>query len=186
MKPKFKKNSIMFEDIKLDVPYFSQYKEVEGKENCLKACGMTCVYSVLKYHEIQIPSLNEMVIQGIQNSGLDLSGWKHDYFVDLFTSFGFLSERKESMRDTDVEIIKQNILDGYPVIISAERKLFDKRIFHMVVITGIRQSTNGNLEGFFYNDPASLQDEFGKCYVPLQTFLLSWRRMAIFAKTNNS
>lgn len=186
MTTKLIKNTIMFNDTQLIVPYFSQYLEIDDKENCLKACGMTCVYTVLKYHNIEIPSLNEMVIQGINNGGLGLSGWSHDYFVNLFIELGFNSERRESMRDSDVEIIKQDILNGYPVIISAERKLFDKRIFHMVVITGIREDKDGNIEGFFYNDPASLQEELGKCYVPLQTFLLSWRRMAIFARINNS
>jgi hypothetical protein len=178
-----KKIEIMFTDTKLEVPYFSQYLEVDNKENCLKACGMTCVYMVLKYNHMEIETLDNMVLEGIDTGGFGISGWSHDYFVDLFIKLGFESERKESMRNNDVTMIQENILNGYPVIVSAERILFDKKIFHQVLLTGIRQDDKGNLEGFFYHDPASLQPELAThCYVPIKTFFLSWRKMAIFAK----
>jgi hypothetical protein len=173
---------VTYMDTKLAVPYFSQYMSVSSKEQALKACGMTCVYMMLKYFETDVPSLDDMVNKGIEEGGFGKSGWIHDYFVDLFGSMGHPSSRKESMREHDVALFVESLEKGNPVIISAERRLFDTRMFHMVVLTGFRKDSEGNLEGFFYHDPASLQpSEAQHRYVPLSVLYLSWRKMAIFA-----
>ena len=183
MEENIKQINTTFMDRKILVPYYSQYLSVEDKENCLKSCGMACVYMILSHHKIKVPSLNEMVLSGIKEGGIGLSGWNHNYFVKLFNDLGLKSERMEGMKDIDAKIIEKNISQGCPVIISAERIIFDRRIFHMVVITGTRTDEDGNLEGFFYHDPASLAVELAEhCYVPLKTFFLSWRRMAIFVQ----
>jgi len=170
-------------DTKLDVPYFSQYKDVQEPSHRLTSCGMTCVYMALQYLGSETPTLDEMIQGGVEAGGYGRSGWIHDYFVNLFQESGYECERHEHMRDSDVHMISFAIKNGSPVILSVERRLWDQRLFHMVLITGVRESSNGDLEGFFYHDPASLRENGSRhLYVPLGTFYLDWRRMAIFPK----
>lgn len=166
-------------DTKLEVPYASQYLDVKDREQHLIACGMTCVYMALKFFDKNGDDLDTLVEKGMNDGGYTKSGWLHDYLLQVFKDHGAQAYREENMRDRDVEKIAQAIKVGNPVIVSAERRLFDQRQFHMVLITGIREA-DGQLEGFFYHDPASLRREKAHLYVPLQTFLLDWRRKAIY------
>lgn len=178
---KVETSEVTYMDTKLPVPYYSQYLDVADKDQALKSCGMTCVHMILHYFEKEPPSLDGMVSKGISEGGFSPSGWLHDYFVGLFKEFGLSSFREEGMRERDVEKFADSLSNGNPVIMSAERRLFDKRSFHMVVLTGFRRDSAGKLEGFFYHDPASLHPEDAKHqYVPLPTLYLSWRKMAIF------
>jgi hypothetical protein len=182
MMQKVKTTEVTYMDTKLTVPYISQYLSVSDKEQSLKACGMTCAYMILKYFEVNVPSLDEMVNKGIADGGFSRSGWMHDYIVNLFSGSKLSSSRKEGMREQDVSLFVESLEGGNPVIISAERRLFDRRTFHMVVLTGFRKDATGKLEGFFYHDPASLQPSDAEHqYVPLSVLYLSWRKMAIFA-----
>jgi len=180
-----RKEEYMAQDIKLDVPYFSQYKDIRDGDHRLRACGMTSTYMVLKYFGASVPSLDEMVEKGMLEGGYGSSGWKHEYSVTLFRNLGYVCERRENMRDHDVEAFQVAIKNGNPVIVSAERRLWDQRIFHMVVLTGIRENAKGDLEGFFYHDPASVREEGSQhLFVPITLFFLDWRRMAILPNRN--
>jgi uncharacterized protein YvpB len=171
---------VVYKDIKLDVPYFSQYVDIQDGGHRLRACGMTSAYMILKYFGVNVPSLDEMVERGMREGGYGPSGWKHDYFVTLFREYGFSCERQENMRDKDIEIFRMAIKNGNPVIISVTLRLWDQRNFHMLVLTGIRENINGELEGFFYHDPASLKEGGARhFYVPVPLFFTDWRRMAI-------
>lgn len=172
---------VTYMETKIDVPYFSQYLSVNDTEQSVRACGMTCAYMVLSYYKTAVPPLNEMVERGIREKGLSPSGWVHDYFVELFKSSGLESFREERMLDRDVQKFVEAIAKGEPVIVSAERRIFDQRSFHMVVLTGFKKNEAGELEGFFYHDPASLHPEKAQhLFVSLSVFYLSWRKMAIF------
>lgn len=177
------KEEIKMLDTKLEVPYSSQYLDVTDKEQALKACGMTCVFMVINFFGINNHSLDQMVSEGISNGGFSKNGWIHDYFVKLFNRNGLKSNRMENMRDSDVNLIAERVRESCPVIVSVERRMFNDRRFHMIVITGIRENEKGELEGFFYHDPAYFErGEAQHRYVDVKTFFLSWRRMAIFAK----
>jgi hypothetical protein len=174
---------VKFVDTVLDVPYLSQYKDIKDGEHRVRACGMTCVYMVLKHFGANIPSIDDMIEVGVRNNGYGPSGWIHDYFVGLFNELGYKCERQEKMSDRDVEAMRKWIKQGSPVIVSVVRRLWDQRIFHMVLLVGVRENGSGELSGFFYHDPASLKPEGSKnMYVPLNTFFLDWRHMAIFPR----
>ncbi len=178
-----KTEEVTFVDKILNVPYFSQYIDVKSSiENALRACGMTCVYMALSFlGKVGENSLDEMVLSGMSEGGFSKSGWRHDYFVDIFQKAGLSSCRKENMREKDVVDFVQSIDNGFPVVVSVERVLWDDRRFHMVLLTGFRKNNKGELEGFFYHDPGSLCPESASHkFVPISTFYLSWRKMAIF------
>lgn len=170
-----------YKDTKLNVPYFSQHLHVQNADHRPKSCGMTSVYMVLKHFDAKVPSLDELIECGIRDGGYGKSGWIHNYFVNLFCDLGYPCERKENMSDQEIELFRAAVKSDSPVIISVIRRLWDRRDFHMVVLTGIRENANGELEGFFYHDPAGLRGNDGEhLYVPLTAFYSDWRRMAIF------
>ena len=88
------------------------------------------------------------------------------------------------VEQSDLFEIRGSIEKGYPVLASVEQKLFDKRMFHIVLIIGTRTNEDGELLGFFYNDPGRLREETGaKQYVTKEDFLEYWRKMAIFTNS---
>lgn len=170
-----------FMDTQLDVPYFSQYLDIQEKIHLLTACGMTSVFMALKYYGVEDGSLDKMVAKGIEDGGYSKAGWLHDYLVRVFTDHGIVCYRKEHMHDRDVAEIWDSLKNGNPVIISMQRFSFDRRIFHIVLITGYRENEKGDLEGFFYHDPAGLvPEDVSHLFVTIPVFLQYWRKMAIF------
>lgn len=170
-------------DTKLEIPYVSQYLDIADAKQRLLGCGMTCTYMALKGFGANVPSLDELITRGVQEGGYIEAGWVHDYLVRIFTEAGYTCVRHEHLRDRDTEEFRTTIKAGNPVIVSVVRRMWDRRDFHMVLLTGVRESADGHLEGFFYHDPASLHRESAPHrYVPLSTFLLDWRRMAILPR----
>ncbi len=168
-------------DTILGVPISSQYLEIDERIQLLTACGMTSVFMGLKFFGTEKISLPQLVNKGVEEGGFGKSGWLHDYLVKVFKDYGYECYRKEGMRDRDVEEIRVAIKAGNPVIVSAQRMMFDRRIFHMVIITGVRETQLGELEGFFYHDPAGIRmEDVTNLYVSVPIFLQYWRRMAIF------
>ena len=172
-----------YTDTKLAVPYFSQYRDIRDADHRLRGCGMTSTYMVLKYFGADVSSLDDETEKGMAEGGFGPSGWYHDYFVKLFRSYGFPCERREHLREREVADFRESLKTGNPVIISVVRRLWDQRLFHMVVLTGYREDEKGNLLGFFYHDPASMREDGSQhLYVDLSVFFLDWRGMAIFPR----
>ncbi len=168
-------------DTILNVPYSSQYLDINEKIHLLTACGMATVYMVLQYYGVNGDSLDKLVEKGVTEGGYSKSGWLHDYLIRVFQDHDIGCSRKENMLDREVEEIRAYIKAGNPVIISMQRFSFDRRIFHMVVLTGYRENAQGELEGFFYHDPAGLNiEEVSNIFVSIPVFLQYWRRKAIF------
>lgn len=173
-------------DIKLNVPYFSQYIHVQNADHRPVSCGMTSVYMILKYFGAKAPPLDELIERGIHEGGYSKSGWIHDYFVNLFHEFGYACERRENMDEGDIKDLQSRIKNGNPVIVSVIRRMWDQKDFHMVVLTGIRESSNSDLEGFFYHNPAGMRaDDSSHLFVSLPSFYKDWRRMAILPSRDN-
>lgn len=172
-------------DTILGVPYSSQYLDVTEKIQSLTACGITSLYMILKYYKIEGISLDNLVETGIRDGGYSKSGWLHDYLVTVFNKNGIECQRKENMRSSGIEEIRDSLRAGNPVIISMQRFSFERRIFHMVVLVGIRENEKQEIVGFFYHDPAGLiPADFTNLFVSVGVFFQYWRKMAIFPKNN--
>lgn len=175
----------MYTDTTLSVPYLSQYRDISNTLNAHRSCGMTCLKMVLEYNKRDESPLEELVSRYIiDETAYGPSGWKHDFFVEFLQKHNLSAHRKEQMSEEGIEEIVQAILQGNPVMASVVQHLFDKKLFHIVLIVGVRMGDNGQTLGFFYHDPGRLVDEAGaNQYVSLETFLDYWRRMAIFTNT---
>ncbi len=170
-------------EVKLDVPYVSQFLAFPRNTlNAVRACGITCVYMVMKYLGVEVSSVEKMFEEGIElPSAYSGAGWKHSYFVSLFTERGYSSCNMVEMKPRQVSLFVRSIDNSTPVIVSVTNSLLTKNKFHMVLITGYRKSKDGKLLGFFVHDPESIRPtEKTHLFVDLKTFKGEWRRMAIF------
>lgn len=167
--------------MKLSVPYYSQFAEITDPEWQNRACGMACLKMVLDFHGVQTPSLYDMVLKGNAAGGYVPSGWLHDYSLGLARSYGFEAERHEKM-DVDASLteFRERLVRGEPVIVSVFRNFSEKTKFHQIVLVGFEEK-DGTLSGFYFHDPDAPDTESRKgLFVPLQTFVENWRKMAIF------
>ncbi|MEN9852157.1 MAG: hypothetical protein RI996_100 [Candidatus Parcubacteria bacterium] len=170
----------------LKVPYHSQYRDIGNTLNAHRSCGISSIKMALDYYKKDSPNLEELVTKYITDEkAYGSSGWKHDFFVDFLKSFGLNAYRKEQMEiESGIQEIRKSIENKNPVIVSVEQRLFDKKLFHMILVIGTRTDENGNFLGFFYNDPGRLKEVTGaKQYVSKEYFLEYWRKMAIFTNS---
>ncbi len=171
----------------LKLKYYSQYLDLDDKMDALTSCGMTCVKMLLEYKNIHTEKLCIMVRRGKGEGGYGPSGWIHDYFVSMLNSYNLNSHREEKM-DTKKALhdFKISIDNDNPIICSVEQRIFDRKLFHMILIIGYKYDKDNNIIGLYYNDPASTSIENGENkYVTVADFIPYFRNMAIFINTKN-
>jgi uncharacterized protein YvpB len=135
-----------------NVDYKSQYLDIANKMDALTACGITCLYIILKTFKTntKLPELEEMVKTGKEDPAgyMPETGWVHQYFVDLAKKYGLDAYRKTPF---SLEEIKNALDVGSLIISSCNRKFLGRLVStHMIVITGYSP------EGIYYVDPASI------------------------------
>ncbi len=167
----------------LDVPYYSQYLDIEDIYWVPRSCGIACVKMVLDFYKTGNYSLADLIKNIAEKGGYNSSGWIHDYLISLFKDCGLQAHREEQMDfDDGIEKIAGYLDNDNPVIISIIKFVLGQTKFHMVVLTGYKRE-NGIIKGFYYHDPESLYRETGQnLFVDLEIFRIGWRRMAIYVK----
>ncbi len=168
--------------MKLNVPYYSQFLDVEDKERMPKACAIACIKMVMEVHR-EVLSIDDLFVQCESKGGYGPSGWYHDALISLAKEYGFSAERKEGMdMNAGVATLKESLDGGNPVIVSVIKYTLGQTKFHIVTITGYEEN-NGEVTGFYYHDPESLSREKAKnLFVSMEIFKKYWRKMAIFIK----
>jgi len=165
--------------MKLDVPYYSQFLDVENKEWMPRACAPAALAMILAYHNVQKGSLMDLVREGLAKKPYNpATGWYHDTLVEIAKDHGLQANRAEKMEDGSRLV--ESLRASNPVIVSAIKYILDQTKFHMVVLTGFEEK-DGTIVGFYYHDPESASRERGQhLFVRRETFLREWRKMAIF------
>lgn len=160
--------------MKLIVPYYSQFVDLQDPFWMLRACGAACLKMVTEFHGVQTPDLLELCNEAKEKGGYDMqNGWVHDYIVAKARELGLHAERKEAM--SDVDELLASLEAGNPVIVSVEKKVLEQKRFHMVVLVGFDD------EGFLYHESESTDKEKGQYRTcSFDTFMEYWRRKAIF------
>lgn len=188
--------------MRLDIPYYSQYLDVKDTEWQSRACGVVCLKMLLIQQNdllgdargIDTPALDEMIEDGVALGAYSENGWLHDGLIALGTKYGGGLYRKEfRKKDADTEtaerlnregidMILHELEAGRPVIVSAIKNFEISNKFHMVLVVGA-EIEEGIVKGFYYHDPDSYTETKGAYqFVPINTFITDWRRMAIFSK----
>lgn len=177
----------------IDLPYFSQLRDIEAEEWKRRGCGVAVIAMVVNYYRPEaIQYLDHLIDEANAIRPFTERGWAHDVLVLLAHNYSVLGYREEFktisdehqiyFRDAGIEKIAREVTAGRPVIISTVRKFNEEDKFHMVVITGVKQ-VGEMIEGFYYSDPDYATEKEGKDqYVDLLTFKKFWRRMAIFLR----
>ncbi len=173
--------------MKLEVPYYSQYLDVQDENRKPRACAITCLKMVLDFYAAPTKTVDELFVEGQSIGGMTEKGWKQDAIVILLHNYGVAAYREEfRSNDEDfsvklLELGKKKIIDslvsGNPVGIS----VFSKNgAPHLVVFTGVEMESGVPL-GFYYNDPEAHTIEEGRSlFMSTEEFEKGWRRFAIF------
>jgi ABC-type bacteriocin/lantibiotic exporter with double-glycine peptidase domain len=164
--------------MKLTVPYYSQFADIQDPFWMLRACGAACLKMVAELHGKETADLVSLCNEAKDRGGYDMqNGWVHDYLVMKAQELGLQAERKEGLTDT-IDMVS-SLESGNPVIVSVEKRVLEQTRFHMVVLVGYE---NGK---FFYHEPESTDKEKGQYRMcDESTFMNYWRGKAIFISKN--
>jgi hypothetical protein len=180
-------------EIKLNVPYYSQYLEVKDYQWNISSCTGACVAMVLEFLAgKKIDILQFMKKAGEEGGCTRLNGTSHDYVIKFFESEGLKSWRYKNKDTKDVldtvDPIVESIRGGSPVIVSISKFVLEQKKFHTVLVIGLKENEQGEVTHFYYHEPeatiASVPGDpavggEGRC-CDLETFKKSWRGRAIF------
>lgn len=166
--------------MKLDVPYYSQFVDIQDPFWMLRGCGAVSLAMVAEFHGATTPDILVLCNEARERGGYDMeSGWIHDYLVMRARELGLQAERKEGMKDID-ELIA-SLESGSPVIVSVEKRVLEQKRFHMLVLVGFDDS------GFIYHEPESTDKEKGKYRVcTYDQFVDYWRGKALFVSSRSA
>ena len=179
--------------MKISVPYYSQFLDIDDPFWMVRACGAVCIKSVAESQGIVMPELIPLCKEAKDREGYHIqNGWVHDYMVTRLQEAGLEVYRKEGM--LDIEEITTSLLHNKPVIVSVEKRVLEQTRFHLIILVGYEQAeTNKNEDMLatsyklkandflYYHESESTSKERGeyrKCSV--ETFMKYWRGKAIF------
>jgi uncharacterized protein YvpB len=174
--------------MKLQVPYYSQYKEVTDLEWQPKACAITCLKMVLDFEapnfNTTIPTLDELIQEGVSINAYSNDGWIHKGIVFLSHNHGvpayqeeFRSVNKEfekNLTEVGISKILKRLEDKKTSMVSVEKDFEKSGSFHQILIVGYE---DGN---FLYHEPEEKDETGAFMQVSEERFLAHWRRLAIF------
>lgn len=166
-----------FANMKLTVPYYSQFIDIADPFWMLRGCGAVSFAMVATFHGVKIPSIIDFCNEAKDVGGYDMTnGWVHDYLVNKAKEYGLEAERKEGL--TDLNEIMSSLEKGNPVIVSVEKRVLEQKRFHMLVVVGYEDGM------IIYHEPESTDKERGqyrRC--DTETFMNYWRGKALFVST---
>jgi hypothetical protein len=162
------------EVMKLTVPYYSQFVDIQDPFWMLRACGAACLKMVAEFQGAQVPDLVSLCNEAKEKGGYDMTnGWVHDYLVMKARALGLEAERKEGLSSADDIFASLDACN--PVIASVEKRVLEQTRFHMIVVVGYEDGK------VIYHEPESTDKEKGQYRTcDIQTFTSYWRGKAIF------
>lgn len=165
-----------------NVPFYSQFKDIEPLSWRKIGCGVTSLAMVINYYIPESVTVNKLLTQGIASGAYNKqNGWIHKGLIELSKKYG-LSGRSydySSLSNAAAYAKFKKSLENGPVIVSVHYKFDPKSsIPHLVVIDGIDGTT------LYYNDPASS----GKKEISVTNFQRGWKKKFIVIRpvTNNT
>ncbi len=186
--------------MKLEIPYYSQKLDIVDEEWQDKACGITSLKMALDFIvgiEINIDKLikestfiGEHLKEGVSHETLvilarnyGINAYRQEFKshkIDIETNSGEISQYEDSIVNSGIEKIEEQLNNSLPVVVSAIKKFKEKDKPHLVILIGLEENAKGII-GFYYNDPDSDTIDGGKSlFVDIKTFKKGWRKMAIF------
>jgi len=190
----------------LDVPYLSQFNNLNDVEWQGKACGVTCLAMVLAYYEGEPRPLKALIELGTELKAYTSKyDWYDSGLCSIANNLGYSAFRRRwalSKIDEDffvkegrtiadneaynAQAVKEGLYSienslrlGVPVIVSVNKSFDEHNHGHLIVLTGYEKDGE-KLAGFYYNDPNSRDKKLKDEYAHLQLFLEHWKRRGVF------
>ena len=108
--------------MKLNVPYYSQFLDIDDSFWMLRACGAVSLAMVAEYEGIVLPDILAFCHEARERGGYHVvNGWVHDYVVLKARELDLLAYRQEGL--TGVTEIISALNAGHPVIVSVEKRV---------------------------------------------------------------
>lgn len=195
--------------MKLDVPYYSQFNDVQNPEWQDKACSVACLKMALDFLQPhRVPDLNalmseafthgtSMLEHGLVTETAAKHGIPHDVIVLMAHNYGVTAYREEfksltakdgamieseyapAMLEKGLQKITAMLETGSLVIASILPGLSSGSSNHTILLIGFEDNA-GTLTGFYYHDPDSKTEARNSEFISLEDFLKYWRKLAIF------
>ncbi len=196
--------------MKLEVPYYSQHRDVIKSELRDRSCIMTCLKMAGDFlSPSTLPPIDQMmeeamihsqsmVEHGLISQPITPHGFAHDVIVSVAHNYG-LPAYKEEFKSYSLDENK-NPIPGIYGDLMFQNGL--KKISAMLetgslpivsVMPGLSdgksfhavllvgfEENGGALTGFYYHDPDAEKEEKKAVFLPLEEFIKFWRKMAIF------
>ncbi len=182
----------------LDVPYHSQFLEVEDYFWNIRSCGGCCIKMVLDFYNIKSDTVLHIMNEAFNTGGYHTeNGFMHDWAVDYINkklienNINKKCYRKEKLENID-ELIN-NLGNNNPVIVSIEKITLEQTKYHLIVLVGYeyennesdnfdnKNSENKKITKIIYHESESTDPERGKYRVcDVDIFKKFWRSKAIF------
>ena len=186
-------NSNNKSSVKLNVPYHSQFLEVEDYYWNIRSCSGACVAMSLEYLIGKKINILEYMKEAERAGGYSkLNGANHDYIISFFERNGLKSWRYKNPenKDTlsDINLLVEELEKGNSVIVSVNKFILEQKKFHLILLIGFEKDEIGNVTHFYYHEPEatiiSIDDDKAvggaNREVDIENFKLAWRGKAIF------
>jgi hypothetical protein len=146
-----------------------------------RSCGIACVRMILAYCNRPVPSLAELLREGLALTAYSSRGWVHNGLAELLRRHGINAQAQGI--DRDLSSLTHFLDEGRPLIASVtERFPCDGRTGgHLVIVTGYVRDGEG-AEAVYFNDPSSWGQEH--CTIPAERFLCSFTGRVIVPATS--
>lgn len=191
----------------LDVPFLSQFDNVEDEDWQGKACGITCLAMILSYYEKERHSLANLISIGLEVEAHSSAagGWYDSGLCRVANKLGYVAWRrrwalsgpdkkvfeKEGRTDADNEAYEKMALQeglysienslrlDIPVMVPVNKNFDPNGFGHLITLTGYEKDGE-KLAGFYYNDPNAKGTIKKNEYAHLEKFLEYWKRRGVF------
>jgi hypothetical protein len=179
--------------MKLEVPYYSQYLNVQDPIWNIRSCTGACVAMAFEYLTGKKIDILEFMKESSRLGGYNiLNGMNHDYVISFFENEGLKSWRYKNEENKDtldtIDSLVESLKNQNPVIVSINKFVLEQKKFHTVLLIGYEEDEQGQITHFYYHEPeatiVSVENDpaiggaFRICDV--ETFKKSWRGRAIF------
>ena len=179
--------------MKLNVPYHSQFLEVEDYHWNIRSCSGACTAMVLEFLIGKKIDILEFMKQAEADGGYNkINGMNHDYIINFFESEGLKSWRYKNPETKDIldtiDPVVEQLEKGNPVIVSINKIILEQKKFHLILLIGLEKNNNGEVTHFYYHEPeatiVNVEDDQAvggaDRKVDVETFKKCWRGKAIF------
>lgn len=166
----------------IELPHLMQCYDIDDAFWQERSCGIFSLAMVLEHYGIHV-GIKDLINIGLKKEGyIKNIGWKHQVIVDIAIDFGLAAKRTE---DDSPKNLIEAIDRGDPVIVSIFKHFNNKNGGHLVVLNGYFMDSDGELMGFYINDPIGASFKYKNRFIKINQFANGWKKRAIYIRKSS-